>query len=243
MTEHGTRNVVCGALAVLAGLVASRRRSAQPGTRRRTGRRDNYDELFARYLRRRAPADAARAGDSGRLDERALDATARARHVNDLVTIRVVESITASGHGRLGAVARRAAPVDRGARASSASRTKLPDVDRSDQPGRASRATPSFKGGGTTTRAGELTAVDDRARGRGAAQRRPRPRGRARDRHQRRPPDGRADAASSRVADVAPDNVVPSTSIGQLRIRYFGRGLMKDNLKPGWLIRILNKIF
>ena len=46
-----------------------------------------------------------------------------------------------------------------------------------------------------------------------------------------------------RVADIAPGNVVLSTSVGQLRIRYFGRGLMKDNLQPGWLIRVLNKIF
>jgi flagellar basal body L-ring protein FlgH len=37
--------------------------------------------------------------------------------------------------------------------------------------------------------------------------------------------------------------VVLSPAIGQLRIRYFGRGLIKDNLKPGWLIRVLNKIF
>ena len=46
-----------------------------------------------------------------------------------------------------------------------------------------------------------------------------------------------------RVADIAPSNMVLSTSIGQLRIRYFGNGLMKDNLKPGWLVRVLNKIF
>ena len=46
-----------------------------------------------------------------------------------------------------------------------------------------------------------------------------------------------------RVTDVSPDNVVPSPSIGQLRIRYFGRGLIKDNLRPGILIRLLNKIF
>ena len=46
-----------------------------------------------------------------------------------------------------------------------------------------------------------------------------------------------------RTADIAPGNVVLSTAIGQLRIRYFGRGLIKDNLKPGWLIRVLNKIF
>ena len=46
-----------------------------------------------------------------------------------------------------------------------------------------------------------------------------------------------------RAADIGPGNVVPSTAIGQMRIRYFGRGLIKDNLKPGWLVRLLNKIF
>ncbi|RPJ63116.1 MAG: hypothetical protein EHM24_24895, partial [Acidobacteria bacterium] len=46
-----------------------------------------------------------------------------------------------------------------------------------------------------------------------------------------------------RPSDITRQNVVLSTQIGQLRIRYFGRGLMKDNLQPGWLIRILNKIF
>src|SRR5262249_31106102 len=46
-----------------------------------------------------------------------------------------------------------------------------------------------------------------------------------------------------RGADVTPGNIVASTSIGQLRIRYFGNGLMQDNLSPGWLIRVLNKIF
>ena len=47
----------------------------------------------------------------------------------------------------------------------------------------------------------------------------------------------------ARSTDVTPANVVLSTQVGQLRIRYFGKGLMKDNLKPGWLIRIMNKIF
>ena len=46
-----------------------------------------------------------------------------------------------------------------------------------------------------------------------------------------------------RPVDIGRDNVVLSPSIGQLRIRYFGRGLIKDNLKPGWLIRAMNKIF
>ena len=46
-----------------------------------------------------------------------------------------------------------------------------------------------------------------------------------------------------RAADIGPGNVVSSTAIGQMRIRYFGRGLIKDNLNPGWLVRVLNKIF
>ena len=46
-----------------------------------------------------------------------------------------------------------------------------------------------------------------------------------------------------RAVDIDQNNVVLSTEIGQLSIRYFGRGLMKDNLKPGWLIRALNKVF
>jgi flagellar L-ring protein precursor FlgH len=46
-----------------------------------------------------------------------------------------------------------------------------------------------------------------------------------------------------RTTDLLPDNSVLSARVGQLRIRYFGNGLMKDNLKPGWLIRVLNKIF
>jgi flagellar L-ring protein precursor FlgH len=46
-----------------------------------------------------------------------------------------------------------------------------------------------------------------------------------------------------RPVDIGPGNVVSSTLIGDMRIRYFGRGLIKDNLTPGWLVRFLNKIF
>ena len=46
-----------------------------------------------------------------------------------------------------------------------------------------------------------------------------------------------------RAADIGPGNVVPSTAVGQMQIRYFGKGLIKDNLKPGWLVRALNKVF
>ena len=47
----------------------------------------------------------------------------------------------------------------------------------------------------------------------------------------------------ARVADVGPGNVVMSTALGQLRISYFGRGLTKGSLTPGWLVRMLNKVF
>jgi flagellar L-ring protein precursor FlgH len=46
-----------------------------------------------------------------------------------------------------------------------------------------------------------------------------------------------------RAQDVRRNNQVVSTQIANLRIQYYGRGLMKDNLKPGWLVRIMNKIF
>jgi flagellar L-ring protein precursor FlgH len=46
-----------------------------------------------------------------------------------------------------------------------------------------------------------------------------------------------------RAQDVRRNNQVVSTQIANLRIQYYGRGLMKDNLKPGWLVRIMNQIF
>ena len=58
---------------------------------------DSYDEVFARYLRQaRASAEAPPpSNDWSWMSRLALDH--RARSVNDLLTIRVVESITATG--------------------------------------------------------------------------------------------------------------------------------------------------
>ena len=57
---------------------------------------DNYDEMFERYLREARDGGRQPNGDSWNwMNGLALDR--RARQVNDLVTIRVVESITASG--------------------------------------------------------------------------------------------------------------------------------------------------
>ena len=46
-----------------------------------------------------------------------------------------------------------------------------------------------------------------------------------------------------RSVDIQPGNVILSTQVGQLRIRALSAGLMHDSLTPGWLVRILNKIF
>ena len=46
-----------------------------------------------------------------------------------------------------------------------------------------------------------------------------------------------------RPADIQPGNVVLSPQVGQLRIRSLSQGLIKDSLEPGWLVRILNKVF
>ena len=57
---------------------------------------DNYDEMFERYLREARDGGRQPNGDSWSwMNGLALDR--RARQVNDLVTIRVIESITASG--------------------------------------------------------------------------------------------------------------------------------------------------
>lgn len=200
---------------------------------------DRYDEQLARYLesaRRQATATPP-AGNSDWMN--GLMSDTRARRVNDLVTIRVVESITATGTADSSL-----------SKASSGSASvpglfgvegKLPSLI--DPANLASaKSDTGFKGAGTTTRAGELTAV-------------------VTGRVSEVLPNGDLFIESvreiaingdrqvvvltgvARVADISPGNVVLSTSLGELQIRYFGRGMMKDSLSPGWLIRVLNKIF
>ncbi|HMF58948.1 MAG TPA: flagellar basal body L-ring protein FlgH [Vicinamibacterales bacterium] len=199
---------------------------------------DNYDELFARYL------DAARhqtmtvaPTSAGWMNS--LMSDSRARHVNDLLTVRVVESISASGTAD--------SSLDKQSSASAGVSSlfgvekKLPSViDPSNLA--SAKASSGFKGAGTTNRASDLTAVITA-------------------RVSEVLPNGdlviegvreieiNGDrqvvvlTGVVRAVDIAPDNSVRSTSLGQLRVRYFGRGLMKDSLSPGWLIRVLNKVF
>jgi flagellar L-ring protein precursor FlgH len=199
---------------------------------------DNYDELFMRYLAAaRATSQAPVAPDS--LWMAGLNDDLRARRLNDLVTVRVVELVTAQGSAD--------SALDKNSSASAAvtslfgAESKMPSwLDATDLASLA--ASTSFSGSGATSRTGSLSAA-------------------VTARVAEVLPNG--DLALEgvreidingdrqiivltgvvRPVDIGPGNVVPSTAIGQMRIRYFGRGLIKDNLQPGWLVRVLNKIF
>jgi flagellar L-ring protein precursor FlgH len=163
----------------------------------------------------------------------------RARRVNDLVTVRVVENISAVGSAD--------ASLDKDG-SGAASLTRLFGME-SKYPGwldptslASINTNTSFSGSGSTTRSGELTAtmtarvVEVLPNGDLALE-------------GVREVDINGDiqilvlSGVVRTADIRPGNVIPSTAVGQMRIRYFGRGLMKDNLKPGWIVRVLNKVF
>lgn len=199
---------------------------------------DNYDELYERYLEEaRTVQPAAPDAPWAWMNGLALDR--RARNLHDLVTIRVVESITGTGTADAALAKDSSAAV--GVPKLFGLEKKLPSsVDPSALA--SSKSNTDFKGSGTTTRAGELTAQMT-ARVSSVL------------------PNGDLVVEGVREIeingdrqivvltgvvrpyDILPSNVVLSTSIGQLRIRYFGRGLMKDNLKPGWLVRVLNRVF
>jgi flagellar L-ring protein FlgH len=199
---------------------------------------DNYDVLFQQYLAA-ARTTASVPPSAGDLWMSGLMGDLRARRVNDLVTVNVVENITALGSAD--------SNLDKNSSAS-ASVANLFGLE-SKYPGwldpsslASLGASTTFKGGGATTRSGSLSAAMT-------------------TRVVEVLPNGDLSLEGVReveingdrqilvltgvvrTADIGPGNVVPSTAIGQMRIRYFGRGLIKDNLAPGLLVRILNKIF
>jgi flagellar L-ring protein precursor FlgH len=196
-----------------------------------------YDTLYPRYLK--AARDMAQNEGNSIQWMTNLSGDRRARSVNDLVTVRVVESVVAAGSAdtAMGKDGKGSAGITKlfGAE------TKLPDFIDPTALFDAGSST-QFKGSGTTSRRGDLTAiltarvVEVLPNGdlvlEGA-----------------REIDINGDrqvivmTGVVRTADILPDNSVLSPRVGQMRIRYFGQGLIKDNLKPGWLIRILNKLF
>jgi flagellar L-ring protein precursor FlgH len=232
------RKAMVGATLVLVALLSGTVAAQSGKSKAPAAASDNYDELYARYLqaaRATAPASAGR--DISWMT--GLSSDLRARHVNDLVTIRVIESISATGSAD--------SSLDKASNGS-ASVTKLFGLEGRlpssiDPTSLASAsANTKFKGAGTTSRSSDLSAivtarvVEVLPNGdlvlEGA-----------------REIDINGDRQLAvltgvlRTSDIQPNNVALSSSVGQLRIRYFGRGLIKDNLQPGWLLRVLNKIF
>jgi flagellar L-ring protein precursor FlgH len=203
-------------------------------------RTDNYDEQLARYLaaaRTTAAATAQPRADNGWMT--GLFSDIRARRVNDLVTVQVIENVTASGTAD--------SSLDKNSN-TSASLPKLFGLE-TRFPGwldptalATSGANTQFSGSGSTNRAGALSATIT------ARVTEVLPNGDL-VLEGIREVDINGDrqiivlSGIVRTADVGPGNVVPSTAVGQMQIRYFGRGLIKDNLNPGWLVRILNKVF
>jgi flagellar L-ring protein precursor FlgH len=203
----------------------------------RAGSQGTPEQLYQRYL---AAARATARGGAARSDWMATLATdARAREVNDLVTVRVVERIEALG------------TADSKLTKDGSGSVSVPHLFGLEEaypdwlnpaPMAQFDSTTKFKGGGATSRTSELSAtltarvVEVLPNGdlvlEGA-----------------REIDINGDqqvvvlTGVVRPADITRSNVVLSTRVGELRIRYFGQGLMKDNLKPGWLVRLLNKVF
>jgi flagellar L-ring protein precursor FlgH len=218
------------AMCVLAGPAWAQKKDAKNA--------DNYDALVEQYLKE---ARETAAGDPGpgSLWMAGLASDLRARRLNDLVTVRVMESMTGTGSAD--------ASLDK----SSSGRIGVPTLGglESKLPGAVNpanlaslSANTSFQGGGSTARAGALSAVMT------ARVAEVLPNGDLVVQGVREIEingDRQILVLSGvvRPTDISSGNVVPSTAIGQMRIRYFGRGLMKDNLSPGWLVRVLNKIF
>ena len=197
---------------------------------------EQYDRAFEQYL---AQARALPTGATTTPWMAGLFADLRARAVNDLVTVHVVERIAASGTAD--------SSLDKSSTVS-ASTGRIFGIDPKFadwfDPTALARfnASSDFQGGGSTTRNGELSAVitarvsEVLANGDLVIE-------------GIREVDINGDkqmvvlSGVVRPTDIGAGNVVPSTAVGQMRIRYYGNGLLKDNLTPGWLVRIFNKVF
>jgi len=217
IARHKVLFVRAGVIAALAaGTSATALAQAPP----------KYDEVFYRYLEaaRKLPPP-------GQIWMADLMSDLKAHRINDLVTIRVLESLSATGSADSTVNKKSSGDVTMPGKAGEYIHKVLPI-----------QSDTKHSGSGNTTRTTELTAVmtarvvevlpsgDMVVEG-------------------VREIDINGDrnvvvlTGVIRAADILPGNVIPSTLVGQLRIRSLSQGLIKDSLTPGWLIRALNKIF
>lgn len=208
------RVVAIAALAALVPAAAAAQKS------------NNYNELYERYL-----ASARRAQVAPQLWMVDLTSDRRARNVNDLVTIRVLESLTATGAAD--------STVNKNSSGDIAVTGKLDEYLNKLLP---TSANTKFTGSGGTSRTTELSAtltarvVEVLPSGDLVVEG-------VREVNINGDRNLVVLSGVMRPDDILPGNVIPSSRIGQLQIRSLSQGLIKDSLTPGWLIRVLNKIF
>lgn len=188
---------------------------------------NTYEELFTKYLdqARNTPATPSMWMGS-------LMGDPRAHRVNDLVTIRVVENLSATG------------AADANVTKSGAATLSIPASPVATAVGKVVPLASStkFAGAGGTTRAGTMTAtvtgrvIEVLPNGDMVVEG-------VREIQVNNDRQVVVLTGVIRPTDVLPGNVVSSASVGQLRIQCLGKGLIKDSLTPGWFIRMFNKIF
>ena len=220
--------LVAGAALVSPGVVRAQKQKAVPAP-------DSQDKAIAAYLaaaRQVTPAD-----PSAWMHGLTMDL--RARKVNDIVTVRVLESISASGSADSSLAKSTSSGI--GISSLFGLQNKIPaGVGLGDLASGQSET--GFSGSGTTARASLLTATIS------ARVAEVLPSGDlliegVREIEINGDRQVVVLTGVARVADVGPGNVVMSTALGQLRISYFGRGLTKGSVTPGWLLRFLNRVF
>jgi flagellar L-ring protein precursor FlgH len=186
-----------------------------------------YEDLYERYL-----ASARRTQARPQLWMADLASDPKARRLNDLVTVSVIENLSATGS------------ADSNVDKSSSADVVIPGTKIADQLARLFpySSETAHKGSGATTRSTQLSAT-------------------VTARVVEVLPNGDLVIEGVREVDINGDrslviltgvvrqfdvqsgNVVSSARIGQLQIRSLSQGLIKDSLTPGWLIRALNKVF
>ena len=186
-----------------------------------------YEDLYERYL-----ASARKTQARPQLWMADLASDPKARRLNDLVTVSVIENLSATGS------------ADSNIDKSSSADVVIPGTKIADQLARLFpySSETAHKGSGATTRSTQLSAT-------------------VTARVVEVLPNGDLVIEGVREVDINGDrslviltgvvrqfdvqsgNVVSSARIGQLQIRSLSQGLIKDSLTPGWLIRALNKVF
>jgi flagellar L-ring protein precursor FlgH len=188
---------------------------------------NTYEELFNKYLDHARNMTAPPSLWMG-----SLMSDPRAHRLNDLITIRVVETLSATG------------TADATLSKTGAATLSLPPSPVATGVGKVlplASAT-KFAGAGNTTRAGTMTAtvtgrvIEVLPNGDMVIEG-------VREIQVNNDRQVVVLTGVIRPTDVLPGNFVSSASVGQLRIQCLGKGLIKDSLSPGWVIRFMNKIF